>query len=154
MCGRISMEIFHLHLPIAPIEKPPRTVLKRNRTTGLQNPHLALASLHASWTNGPPRPSGACRLDCVWLSCNLMRGLVPTCSSNRKASPKACKISGKIEMSHHVFFVLAFFIRRKQRKAPRGGASNYLDAFRRILEMKLLSFPSKRMSNILIIFSL
>ena len=150
MCGRISMEIFHLHLPIAPIEKPSRRGSNYDERYGRTlEPRRA-----SSATNCPPCPSGACRLDCVWLSCNLMRDLVPTCSSNRKASPKACKISGKIEMSHHVFFVLAFFIRRKQRKAPRGGASNYLDAFRRILEMKLLSFPSKRMSNILIIFSL
>ena len=74
--------------------------------------------------------------------------------AKKEQTPRVCKISGKIEFSHHENRG-GFLICRKQIKAPHnGGASNYLDAFRRIPEMKSLSFPSKRMSNILIIFSL
>ena len=36
----------------------------------------------------------------------------------KKPTATLCKISGKIEFSHHIF-VMAFFVRRKQRKAPR-----------------------------------
>ena len=36
---------------------------------------------------------------------------------HKKAALKVCKISEKIEFSHHIF-VMAFSIRRKQRKAP------------------------------------
>jgi hypothetical protein len=61
-------------------------------------------------------------------------------------------MSGKIKISHHKFFVVAFCI-AEPGKAPR--KSNHpMDAFWRIPAMKSLSFPANRMSSILIIFSL
>ena len=42
----------------------------------------------------------------------------------KKALPKACKISGNFEMSHHVF-VVAF----EQRKAPREAGQSLFETF-------------------------
>ena len=54
-----------------------------------------------------------------------------------------------------VYFSSQALLLWTQKRSPaRGGASNYSDAFLRILAMKSLSLPSKSASSILIILSL